>query len=205
MRWGDGRHAKTLINYHDQHWLVHCACWAMSGSNSFPSRPPCRPPELAPCSLRCSLTSSLRPSHTCCNIHIRPLAKTPPHNVRGSAAPRESCIAPVSWNDASWRRMVNEFFLREINAHRCIMSNLSRGSASAMRMLRQEACDLGEASRLVGDNGKTTRLQGHQAARLQSAFGDSKVTRHQIVRGEAGSIAVERRAGGCQASERRAW
>ena len=66
-----------------------------------------------------------------------------------------------------------------------------------MRMLRQEACDLGEASRLVGDNGKTTRLQDHQAARLQSAFGDSKVTGHQIVHGEAGSIAVERRAGGC--------
>ena len=101
--------------------------------------------------------------------------------------------------------MVNEFFLREINAHRCTRSNLSRGSASAMRMLRQEACDLGEASRLVGDNGKTTRLQGHQAARLQSAFGDSKVTRHQTVRGEAGSIAVERRAGGCQASAREAW
>ena len=112
----------------------------------------------------------------------------------------------MSWNDANWRRMVNnKFFLREINAHRCMRSNLSRGSASAMRMLRQEACDLGEASRPVGDNGKTTRLQGHQAARLQSAFGDSKVTRHQIVRGEAGSIAVERRAGGCQASERRAW
>ena len=151
-----------------------------------------------------ALLADQQPSQTFCKIPIRPLAKTPRQKVRGSAAPRESCIAPVSWNDANWRRMVNEFFLREINARRCMRPNLSRGSASAMRMLRQEACDLGEASRLVGDNGKTTRLQGHQAARLQSAFGDSKVTRHQIVRGEAGSIAVERRAGGCQASARRA-
>ena len=37
----------------------------------------------------------------------------------GSAAPRESCIAPASWNDANSRRMVNRFFLREVNAHRC--------------------------------------------------------------------------------------
>ena len=101
--------------------------------------------------------------------------------------------------------MVTEIFLREINAHRSMRPNLKRGSASAMRMLRQYACDLGEASRLVGDNGNTTRLQAHQGARLQSAFGDSKVTRHQTVRGEAGIIAVERRAGGCQASARRAW
>ena len=56
----------------------------------------------------------------------------------------------VSWNDTSWRRMVIKFFLREINAHRIVRSNLRRGSASAMRMLRQEACDLGEASRPVG-------------------------------------------------------
>ena len=87
----------------------------------------------------------------------------------------------------NWRRMVKEFFLHEINAHRCTRFNLSRGSASAMRVLRKEACDLGEASRPVGDNGKTTRLQGHQAARLRSALGDSKVTRHQIVRGGAAS------------------
>ena len=46
---------------------------------------------------------------------------------------------------AKWRRMVTEFFLREINAHRCMRFNLSRGSTSAMRRLRQEAGDLEEA------------------------------------------------------------
>ena len=44
----------------------------------------------------------------------------------------------VSWNDTCWRRMVNNFFLREINAHRILRSNLGCGSVSAMRMLRQE-------------------------------------------------------------------
>ena len=44
----------------------------------------------------------------------------------------------VSWNDTCWRRMVNNFFLREIQEHRCLRSNLSRGSVSAMNMLRQE-------------------------------------------------------------------
>ena len=84
-----------------------------------------------------ALFADQQPSQTFCKIPIRPLAKTPRQKVRGSAAPRESCIAPVSWNDANWRRMVNnKFFLREINAHRCMRSNLSRGSASAMRMLR---------------------------------------------------------------------
>ena len=46
---------------------------------------------------------------------------------------------------SNWRRMVTEFFLREINAHRCMRFNLSRGSTSAMRRLRQEAGDLEEA------------------------------------------------------------
>ena len=45
----------------------------------------------------------------------------------------------VSWNDASWSRMVNMFFLREINAHRLMRSNLWNGSASVMRMLIQES------------------------------------------------------------------
>ena len=48
----------------------------------------------------------------------------------------------VSWNDASWRRMVNMFFLREINAHRRMRSNLRNGSASVTRMLRQERSSL---------------------------------------------------------------
>ena len=55
---------------------------------------------------------------------------------------------------ANWCRMVTEFFLREINAHRCMRFNLSRGSASAMRRLRQEAGDLEEAplpEQVVGD------------------------------------------------------
>ena len=43
-----------------------------------------------------------------------------------------------------------------------------------------------------GDDGQDTRLQGHQATSVL-----------QTVRGEAGSITVERRAGGCQASARR--
>ena len=38
---------------------------------------------------------------------------------------------PVSWNEANWRRMVNEFFLREINANRCMWFNLRRVSAFA--------------------------------------------------------------------------
>ena len=59
-------------------------------------------------------------------------------HLRQSAGHDFNTQALVSWNDANWRRMVNEFFLREINAHRCMRSNLSRGSASAMRMLRQE-------------------------------------------------------------------
>ena len=47
-------------------------------------------------------------------------------------------LETVSWNDTCWRRMVNNFFLREIHEHRCLRSNLSRGSVSAMNMLRQE-------------------------------------------------------------------
>ena len=35
--------------------------------------------------------------------------------------------------------MVNNFFLQEIEEQRCLRSNLSRGSVSAMNMLRQEA------------------------------------------------------------------
>ena len=60
----------------------------------------------------------------------------------------------LSWFAVSWGRMANEFFLREINAHRCMMFNLSLGSASAMRRLRQEAGDLEEAplpEQVVGD------------------------------------------------------
>ena len=34
--------------------------------------------------------------------------------------------------------MVNDFFVLEINAHRCMRSNLRRGSVSTMRLLRQE-------------------------------------------------------------------
>ena len=45
---------------------------------------------------------------------------------------------------SNWHRMVTQFFLREINAHRCTRFNLSRGSASAMRRLRQEAGDVKE-------------------------------------------------------------
>ena len=41
--------------------------------------------------------------------------------------------------------MVEQFFLRDIIAHLCMALNVSRGSASAMRRLRQEACDLEEA------------------------------------------------------------
>ena len=51
-------------------------------------------------------------------------------------------------------RMVTQFFLQQINAHRCTRFNLSRGSASAMRRLRQEAGDLEEAplpEQVVGD------------------------------------------------------
>ena len=48
----------------------------------------------------------------------------------------------LSWFAVSWGRMANEFFLREINAHRCMMFNLSLGSASAMRRLRQELPDV---------------------------------------------------------------
>ena len=62
--------------------------------------------------------------------------------LRQSANHDVNMLATVSWSDASWRRMVNEFFSREINAHRCLRSNLSRGSVSAMRMLRQEADNL---------------------------------------------------------------
>ena len=47
-------------------------------------------------------------------------------------------MVEVSWWDASWGRMVNNLFLREINVHRCMRSNLRRGSVSTMRMLRQE-------------------------------------------------------------------
>ena len=55
---------------------------------------------------------------------------------------------------SNWHRMITQFFLREINAHRCTRFNLSRGSASAMRRLRQEAGDLEEAplpEQVVGD------------------------------------------------------
>ena len=45
-------------------------------------------------------------------------------------------MVEVSWNDVTWGRMVNKFFLREINALRIMRSNLRRGSASAMRILR---------------------------------------------------------------------
>ena len=47
-------------------------------------------------------------------------------------------MVEVSWWDASWGRMVNYFFLRELNVHRCMRSNLRSGSVSTMRMLRLE-------------------------------------------------------------------
>ena len=50
--------------------------------------------------------------------------------------PVTNMLDTVSWNDTCWHRMVNNFFLREINAHRTLRSNLGRGSVSAMRMLR---------------------------------------------------------------------
>ena len=59
-------------------------------------------------------------------------------------------MVEVTWYDASWGRMVHNFFLRQINAHGCMRSNLRSGSVSTMSMLRQEASDLGEASRPVG-------------------------------------------------------
>ena len=39
----------------------------------------------------------------------------------------------------SWGRMVNKFFLQEINAHGCMRRNLGRGSVATMRMLKQLA------------------------------------------------------------------
>ena len=49
-------------------------------------------------------------------------------------------MVEVSWWDASWGRVVNKFFLREINVHRCMRSNPRMGSeaVSTMGMLRQE-------------------------------------------------------------------
>ena len=55
-----------------------------------------------------------------------------------SQAVAHCAMVEVSWWDASWGRMVNNFFLREINVHRCMRSNLRWGSVSTMRMLRQE-------------------------------------------------------------------
>ena len=72
--------------------------------------------------------------HCLCNCDPRPNRRITCGRCNWGVGP--SCNATVSWNDANWRRIVNEFFLREINAHRCTRSNLSRGSASAMRMLR---------------------------------------------------------------------
>ena len=120
MRWGDGMHDKNNIGS-----LVSWVYWVMYRLNSFPSRPPMSPARTR--TMLSALFADQQPSQTFCKAPIRPLAKTPRQKVRGSAAPRESCIAPVLWNDANWRRMVNEFFLREINAHRCMRSNLSRG------------------------------------------------------------------------------
>ena len=45
----------------------------------------------------------------------------------------------VSWNSVPWGRMVNKFFLQEINAHGCMRRNLGRGSVATMRMLKQLA------------------------------------------------------------------
>ena len=36
-------------------------------------------------------------------------------------------------------RMVNKFFLQEINAHGCMRRSLGRGSVATMRMLKQPA------------------------------------------------------------------
>ena len=66
----------------------------------------------------------------------------------------------VSYWEASWGRMVNNIFLRETNAHRCMMSNLRRGSVSTMMMLRQEA--------LAENEDDSAQGEGHrsQVARL---------------------------------------
>ena len=76
------------------------------------------------------------------------------HEVEEFAPVQEHDKLELSWFAVSWGRMANEFFLRESNAHRCMMFNLSLGSASAMRRLRQEAGDLEEAplpEQVVGD------------------------------------------------------
>ena len=68
-------------------------------------------------------------------------AKAKPHwgaYPHQSTNPASDPPDAVSWNDTCWRRMVNNFFLREIDEHRILRSNLSRGSVSAMSMLRQE-------------------------------------------------------------------
>ena len=78
---------------------------------------------------------------------------------------------------SNWHRMVTQLFLREINASRCTRFNLSRGSASAMRRLRQEAGDVEEAPlpehEVVGDE-KVAEKPEHEVAgssMLQATIG----------------------------------
>lgn len=44
-------------------------------------------------------------------------------------------LAEATWCCVSWGRTVNNVFLQESNAHRCLRVNLSKGSVSAMRKL----------------------------------------------------------------------
>ena len=93
----------------------------------------------------------------------------------------------------NWRRMVKEFFLREINVHRCTRFNLSRGSAPAMRMLRQEAGDVEEAPlpehEVVGDE-KVAETPEHEVD------GDVEVGEKKVAPGT--STRLFNRCDGCR-------
>ena len=48
-------------------------------------------------------------------------------------------VSGLTRGERTWGRMVNAYFLREINKHRCLRFNLQLGSVSAMRQLRRGA------------------------------------------------------------------
>ena len=58
---------------------------------------------------------------------------------RATLAEIAAKVSGLTRGERTWGRMVNEYFLREINKHRCLRFNLQLGSVSATRQLRRGA------------------------------------------------------------------
>ena len=74
-------------------------------------------------------------------------------------------MVEVSWWDASWGRTVSNFFLREINVHRCMRSNLRRGSVSTIGAVALGLSSSSSGGDVGGESSPTVRVR-HTRRRL---------------------------------------